>query len=70
MLTPKALDLLAEQGYDPSFGARPLRRAIQRTLLDALSDRILRGDITDGARVTVDAHDTALTFGTVQSQAA
>ena len=70
VLTPKALDLLAEQGYDPSYGARPLRRAIQRTLLDALSDRILRGDITDGARVTVDAHDTALTFGTVQSQAA
>ena len=55
VLTPKALDLLAEQGYDPSYGARPLRRAIQRTLLDALSDRILRGDITDGAWVTVDA---------------
>ena len=69
-LTQAALALLAEQGYDPSYGARPLRRAIQRTLLDALSDRILRGDIADGARVTVYAHDAALTFGTMESQAA
>ena len=60
--TPAALDLLAEQGYDPSYGARPLRRAIQRTLLDALSDRILRGDIPDGAPVTVDAVDSHLRF--------
>ena len=60
--TPAALDLLAEQGYDPSYGARPLRRAIQRTLLDALSDRILRGDIPDGAPVTVDAVDSRLRF--------
>ena len=60
--TPAALDLLAEQGYDPSYGARPLRRAIQRTLLDALSDRILRGDISDGAPVTVDAVESRLRF--------
>ena len=60
--TPAALNLLAEQGYDPSYGARPLRRAIQRTLLDALSDRILRGDIPDGAPVTVDAVDSRLRF--------
>ncbi len=69
-LTPAALDLLAEQGYDPSYGARPLRRAIQRTLLDALSDRLLEGDITDGDRVAVDVKDGCLSFGGVGRLAA
>ena len=69
-LSPAALDLLAEQGYDPSYGARPLRRAIQRTLLDALSDRLLEGDITDGDRVAVDAKDGCLSFGGVGRLAA
>ncbi len=62
-LAPAALDLLAEQGYDPAYGARPLRRAIQRTLLDALSDRLLQGDITDGDRIAVNVKDGCLSFG-------
>ena len=68
--TPAALDLLAEQGYDPSYGARPLRRAIQRSLLDSLSDRLLQGDITDGARATVDVRDGALGFEVARRLAA
>ncbi len=69
-LTPDALDLLAEQGYDPSYGARPLRRAIQRTLLDTLSDRLLQSEITDGARVSVSARDQGLSFDTAEPRAA
>ncbi|MCY3896128.1 MAG: ATP-dependent chaperone ClpB [Chloroflexi bacterium] len=61
-LSPEALDLLAEQGYDPAYGARPLRRAIQRTLLDSLSDRMLQGDISEGSRVAVGVDNGGLSF--------
>jgi ATP-dependent Clp protease ATP-binding subunit ClpA len=49
-------------GYDPSFGARPLRRAIQRELQDRLALELLAGDITDGQTVSVDFADGALTI--------
>ncbi|MDO5495420.1 MAG: ATP-dependent Clp protease ATP-binding subunit [bacterium] len=54
-LTPAAKALLAERGYDPVLGARPLRRAIQREIEDALSERILFGELKAGQKVIVDA---------------
>ncbi|WP_026459889.1 ATP-dependent Clp protease ATP-binding subunit [Schaalia suimastitidis] len=52
-LTDEARDLLADRGFDPVLGARPLRRAIQRDIEDALSERILFGEIVPGQIVTV-----------------
>ena len=52
-LTDEARDLLAERGYDPVLGARPLRRVIQRDIEDAISERILFGTITSGDVVTI-----------------
>ncbi|MCL2803326.1 MAG: ATP-dependent Clp protease ATP-binding subunit [Micrococcales bacterium] len=54
-LTAAAKQLLAERGYDPVLGARPLRRAIQRDIEDVLSEKILFGEIKAGERVDVDA---------------
>jgi ATP-dependent Clp protease ATP-binding subunit ClpC len=54
-LTPAAKKLLAERGYDPVLGARPLRRAIQRDIEDVLSEKILFGEIHAGEKVEVDA---------------
>ena len=54
-LTPAAKDLLAQKGFDPLLGARPLRRVIQRDIEDAISEKILMGDLEDGQRVIVDA---------------
>ncbi len=54
-LTPAAKDLLAQRGYDPLLGARPLRRTIQREIEDALSERILFGELKAGEIIVVDA---------------
>lgn len=53
-LTPAAKHLLAEKGYDPVLGARPLKRAIQREIEDALSEKILFGELTAGQLVIID----------------
>jgi ATP-dependent Clp protease ATP-binding subunit ClpC len=53
-LTEAAKDLLVEKGWDPSMGARPLRRAIQRYIEDPLADFVLRSELTPGATVVVD----------------
>jgi len=55
VLTTTAKNLLATKGYDPVLGARPLRRTIQREIEDALSERILFGELKAGETVTVDA---------------
>jgi ATP-dependent Clp protease ATP-binding subunit ClpB len=52
--TPAAKRLLAAEGLDPHFGARPLKRTIQRRVVDPLSARLLEGEIKDGSAVTVD----------------
>jgi ATP-dependent Clp protease ATP-binding subunit ClpC len=52
--TPETLTALAEQGYDPEMGARPLRRIIQQKVEDPLSDRLLSGDFVDGDTVQVE----------------
>ena len=54
-LTDKARDLLIEEGYDPVYGARPLKRTIQRRVLDPLALGVLQGEFTEGALVHVDA---------------
>jgi ATP-dependent Clp protease ATP-binding subunit ClpC len=57
-LLPAARTLLAERGYDPVFGARPLRRAIQREIEDNLSEKILFSELRAGQIVTVDVEGT------------
>ncbi len=55
--TTEALDKLAEEGYDPAFGARPLRRVLQRMIEDPMSEMILKGDIPNGSKVTIEPND-------------
>src|SRR3954463_6537607 len=62
VLTPAATDLLAELGYDPTYGARPLKRAIQKRLVDQLALKLLEGEFREGDTVQVDAADGELTF--------
>jgi ATP-dependent Clp protease ATP-binding subunit ClpB len=61
-LTDKARDWLGRVGYDPVYGARPLKRAVQKYLQDPLADAILRGDAVDGSTVKIDEGDGALTM--------
>ncbi len=56
-LTESAKDWLADQGFDPVFGARPLKRVIQRALTNRLAEEILGGWLKDGAEVSVDLGD-------------
>ncbi|WP_294280242.1 ATP-dependent chaperone ClpB [uncultured Sphingomonas sp.] len=59
-LTDAAREWLGRVGYDPVYGARPLRRAVQRHLQDPLAEEILRGNVKDGSTVTVDEGDGKL----------
>jgi ATP-dependent Clp protease ATP-binding subunit ClpC len=52
-----AVDLLAEQGYDPIYGARPLRRKIQSSVEDTVAEKMLEGNIKEGDEVTIKAED-------------
>ncbi|RIH82689.1 Chaperone protein ClpB [Calidithermus terrae] len=61
-LSPEAMAFLAERGYDPVFGARPLKRVIQRELETPLSRKILSGEVGDGANLWVGAGPLGLTF--------
>ncbi|MEJ7750599.1 MAG: ATP-dependent chaperone ClpB [Thermoleophilaceae bacterium] len=61
-LTDEAKTLIANLGYDPTYGARPLRRVIQKQLVDKLALRLLEGEFVPGDRVLVDAADGQLTF--------
>jgi len=61
-LTDDARTLLGNLGFDPTYGARPLRRVIQRRLVDPLALKLLEGEFADGSRVRVDAEEGALVF--------
>jgi ATP-dependent Clp protease ATP-binding subunit ClpB len=61
-LTDEAKHVLAEAGWDPTYGARPLKRAIQRMIENPLALRLLEGDFGEGDRVRVDAKDGELVF--------
>ncbi len=64
-LDPKARHWLAEKGYDPAYGARPLKRTIQKNVQDPLAERILAGEVHDGEVVRIGAANGALTIGDV-----
>ena len=64
-VSDEAVEYLANAGFDPQYGARPLRSAIQRLLEDELSERLLAGDIEPGQRVRVDLRDGRLHVETV-----
>jgi len=57
-LTPAAVERLALDGFDPVFGARPLKRLIQREVVDRVAGAIIRGEVAEGSTVTVDVDDT------------
>jgi ATP-dependent Clp protease ATP-binding subunit ClpB len=61
-LTDRAKEFLVQEGYDPTYGARPLKRAIQKRVLDELAVRVLEGEFTEGDRIVVDAGDEGLKF--------
>jgi ATP-dependent Clp protease ATP-binding subunit ClpB len=61
-LTDRAKDLLIAEGYDPTYGARPLKRAIQRRVLDPLAMRVLQGEFREGETVRIDAVGGDLQF--------
>ncbi len=60
--TDEAINYLAERGYDPQFGARPVKRVLQKEVMNALSKEILKGDIKAGSMVLLDSFDNALVF--------
>jgi len=62
ILSPAAIDLLARKGYDPAYGARPLKRAIQQYIENPLSMQILAGEIEHGARLVAQADGDSLRF--------
>ncbi len=62
-LTDAAINFIAEKGYDPQFGARPVKRAIQNYLLNDLSKKILDGSVSKDTSIKVDVKDGALVFG-------
>lgn len=63
IVTDKAVDLLVDEGYNPEFGARPVKRAIQSSLLNDLSKRLLAGDIEKAQPITADAAEGRIVFG-------
>ena len=63
-LAPDAREWLADKGYDPVYGARPLKRVIQKFVQDPMAEQILSGAIPDGSTVTVSAGSDRLLFQT------
>jgi ATP-dependent Clp protease ATP-binding subunit ClpB len=65
-VTESAIDALAAEGYDPTYGARPLKRVIQRRLQDPIAMAILEGRFTEGDIVEVDAKDGQITVSRIE----
>jgi ATP-dependent Clp protease ATP-binding subunit ClpB len=61
-LTDGAKEFLVQEGYDPVYGARPLKRTIQKRVLDPLAVRVLEGEFTEGDRILVDVEASGLKF--------
>ena len=71
-MTDAARELIAEEGYDPAYGARPLKRAIQRLVQNPLALHVLEGEFEEGDTVVVDAEAGRISFrggGTEQAEA-
>lgn len=62
IITPNALDTMAEIGFDPVYGARPLKRAIQRELETSVAKGLLRRDFNDGDEITIDSMGGSITI--------
>lgn len=68
-VTESAVDHIAELGYDPAFGARPLKRVIQREIQNPLATELLKGTIAEGGSVSIDFRDDQFTFEPIESPA-
>ncbi len=66
--TPAARSLLATEGFDPTFGARPLKRTIQRLVVDPLTAKLLGGEVRDGSEVRVDAKEGKIVLSAMASK--
>src|SRR5699024_8818258 len=69
-VTPAAAEWLARVGYDPAYGARPLRRLVQREIGDNLAKQILAGKVVEGDTVTVDADGDGISLGVREDSSA
>jgi ATP-dependent Clp protease ATP-binding subunit ClpB len=69
-LDDAARDLLGEAGFDPVYGARPLKRAIQQQIENPLAQRILQGEFLPGDRIRIGARDGQLIFGKIEERRA
>ena len=67
--TEAAAELLAREGYDPAYGARPLKRLVQRRIENPLAQRMLGGEVRDGDLVVVDADGDEVTFSAAREPA-
>ena len=68
-ITPAAKELIARLGYDPVYGARPLKRVIQKQVLDPLSVKLISGEIAEGETVVIDERNGQLAFHAAMSEA-
>jgi ATP-dependent Clp protease ATP-binding subunit ClpC len=68
IISTTAKDKLIEEGYDDEYGARPLKRTIQKRIEDRLSEELLQGNILDGEKVTIDFFDNKFTFKSEKSK--
>jgi len=67
-ITERAIDAIAREGYDPAFGARPLKRVIQRRIQNELATELLRGDISQGGNVEIDFEQDEFRFNIEKSE--
>ncbi|MGB1744414.1 MAG: NDP-hexose 4-ketoreductase, partial [Limisphaerales bacterium] len=68
-LDTSARDLLLEKGFDPTYGARPMRRAVERFLEDPMAEEIIRGDLREGETISISTKDEKLEFTQKESSA-
>jgi ATP-dependent Clp protease ATP-binding subunit ClpB len=66
-LTEAATDLLIEEGYDPVYGARPLKRVLQRRIIDPLAIRVIQGDVREGDHIVIEVEEGELDFRVVET---
>ena len=69
-MTPAAIDVIADAGFDPEYGARPIRRALQTKVEDRLSEAILSGEVQTGNMVTLGASHGKITLNVKQAEKA
>ena len=69
-LTEAATDMLIAEGYDPVYGARPLKRVLQRRVVDPLALKLIQAEVREGDHVVVDREGDELSFGVVETETA